>query len=113
MNTGESEQGLRQIIDMTRAISIVLLLLHFYHYCFEAFSLWECRTKFTDHILLTLIHTKLFEPEYKPKVAAIFFLMLSMLGAKGKNNQNLSYKTAVAYLIAGMTLYFTSDFIFN
>jgi hypothetical protein len=113
MNTGESEQGLRQIIDMTRAISIVLLLLHFYHYCFEAFSLWEYRTKFTDHVLLTIIHTKLFEPEYKPKVAAIFFLMLSMLGANGKNDENLSYKTAVAYLIAGMALYFTGDFIFN
>ena len=35
MNTGENEQGLRKIIDMTRLISIVLLALHFYYYCYS------------------------------------------------------------------------------
>ena len=30
MTTGENEQGLRKILDMTRVISIVLLGLHFY-----------------------------------------------------------------------------------
>lgn len=38
MNTGENEQGLRKIIDMTRMISIVILLLHFYNYCYNAFA---------------------------------------------------------------------------
>jgi hypothetical protein len=32
MNTGENEQGLRKIIDLTRMISTVVLLLHFYFY---------------------------------------------------------------------------------
>ncbi len=30
MHTGENEQGLRKILDMTRLISIALLIFHFY-----------------------------------------------------------------------------------
>jgi hypothetical protein len=33
-HTGENEQALRKILDMTRLISIVLLALHFYYYCY-------------------------------------------------------------------------------
>jgi hypothetical protein len=36
INTGENEQGLRSIIDLTRMISIVLLFLHFYFFCYNA-----------------------------------------------------------------------------
>ena len=41
MHTGENEQGLRKILDMTRLISLVLLGLHFYYYCYGAFVQWE------------------------------------------------------------------------
>jgi len=41
INTGENEQGLRKIIDMTRMISIIVLLLHFYYYCYNAFAEWQ------------------------------------------------------------------------
>ena len=34
MQTGENEQGLRKILDLTRMISITLLILHFYYYCY-------------------------------------------------------------------------------
>jgi hypothetical protein len=36
MQTGENEQALRQIIDITRLCSIVILMLHFYYYCYDA-----------------------------------------------------------------------------
>jgi len=41
MNTGENEQGLQKVLDMTRLISIVLLILHFYYYCYQAFDEWQ------------------------------------------------------------------------
>ena len=41
MQTGENEQGLRKILDMTRLISIVILVLHFYYYCYAAFEHWH------------------------------------------------------------------------
>ena len=38
MQTGENEQALRKILDMTRLISIAILVLHFYYYCYTAFD---------------------------------------------------------------------------
>ena len=40
MQTGENEQALRKILDMTRLISIVILVIHFYYYCYAAFQEW-------------------------------------------------------------------------
>jgi len=36
------------------------------------------------------------------------FLAISLLGAKGRKNEKLSYKTAFAYLITGLSFYFAS-----
>jgi hypothetical protein len=35
-STGENEQALRKIIDFTRLASIVVLVLHFYFFCYRA-----------------------------------------------------------------------------
>jgi hypothetical protein len=40
MHTGENEQALRKILDMTRLISITILLIHFYYYCYSVFEIW-------------------------------------------------------------------------
>jgi hypothetical protein len=40
MQTGENEQALRKIIDLTRICSMVILILHFYYYCHRAMFLW-------------------------------------------------------------------------
>jgi YWFCY protein len=37
MQTGEDEKSLRKIMDMTRMMGIVVLLLHNYYYCYAAF----------------------------------------------------------------------------
>ena len=45
MQTGESEQGLRKILDMTRLISIVMLGIHFYYYCYAALTTGNLRQR--------------------------------------------------------------------
>ena len=41
INSGENEQGFKKIIDMTRLISVVVLLLHCYYNCYTAFAQWN------------------------------------------------------------------------
>jgi hypothetical protein len=41
MQTGENEQAMRKILDMTRLISIVILVIQFYYYCYEAWVQWN------------------------------------------------------------------------
>ena len=59
MHTGENEQGLRKILDMTRLISIVVLGIHFYYYCYKAFQLWKLTAPLTDQVLGNIHHTGL------------------------------------------------------
>src|SRR5689334_16684157 len=104
MHTGENEQGLRKILDMTRMISILLLGLHFYYYCYGAFALVGLRAELSDRLLGNIQNTGLFSSFIKSKFLALAFLLISLLGARGKKNEKLSYKTATAYLVTGLLL---------
>ncbi|MDE3183188.1 MAG: YWFCY domain-containing protein [Bacteroidota bacterium] len=108
MQTGENEQALRKILDMTRFISIVILLIHYYYYCYAAFQQWQLVSAFSDRILNNIYRTGIFYSFIKSKLIALGFLAISLLGAKGRKHEKMNYKTAFAYLIIGLLLYFVS-----
>lgn len=108
MNTGENEQALRKILDMTRLISITILALHFYYYCYAAFYEWQFSNTFTDRLLGNIRNTGLFSNFHKSKLIALSFLFISLIGAKGRRDEKLNYKTAFAYIITGLLIYFFS-----
>jgi hypothetical protein len=108
VQTGENEQALRKILDMTRLISIVILMIHFYYYCYAAFQQWGLSSTFSDRILSNIYRTGIFSSFVKSKLIALGFLAISLLGAKGRKDEKLSYKTAFAYLTTGLLLYFVS-----
>ncbi|WP_316835059.1 conjugal transfer protein MobC [Pedobacter nutrimenti] len=108
MQTGENEQALRKILDMTRLISIVLLLIHCYYYLYAAFHSWQFTSEFSDRLLGNIRSTGLFSNFHKSKLIALVFLIISLLGAKGKKDEKMNYKTAMAYIITGLLLYFFS-----
>lgn len=110
IQTGENEQALRKILDMTRLISIVILVIHFYYYCYAAFLEWGLISTFSDRILGNIYRTGLFGNFVKSKLIALGFLFISLLGAKGRKDEKLIYKTAFAYLITGLLLYFAGSF---
>ena len=90
MNTGENEQGLRKIIDLTRLVSITILILHCYYYCYRAFDDWQLTSIITDRILKNIAQTGLFQNFNKAKLIALGFLMISLIGATGKKEEKLS-----------------------
>ncbi|QIH40291.1 type IV secretory system conjugative DNA transfer family protein [Flavobacterium sp. Sr18] len=108
MQTGENDQALRKILDMTRLISIVLLLLHFYYYCYTSFQEWGFVSAFSDSILGNIQRTGLFRYFHKSKIFTLGFLLISLLGAKGRKDEKLNHKTAIAYIITGVLIYFLS-----
>jgi len=111
--TGENEQGLRKIVDLTRFASIFILLLHFYYYCYWAFALWNIKTPITDRLLANVAHTGLFTSIYTSKVLALGLLIISLLGAQGKKDEKINRKSIAAYLAIGGSLYFGSILFFS
>ncbi len=109
MQTGENEQALRKIMDMTRLISIVILAIHFYYYCYTAFKEWHLVSEFTNTILGNIVKTGLLSSFLKSKLFALGFLIISLIGAKGKKDEKLNYKSAFAYILTGIVIYLSSS----
>ncbi|HEU5364001.1 MAG TPA: conjugal transfer protein MobC [Hanamia sp.] len=112
MNTGENEQGLRKVIDLTRMISIGVLLLHFYFSCYQVFKGWELRSDISDRIFQNIYRTGLFSSFNKSKLIALSLLCISLIGARGRKDEKIRYKAAFIFIIVGLLFYFASYFIF-
>ena len=111
LQTGENEQALRKILDMTRLMSLVLLLLHFYYYCYPSFYNWGLYSSFTDRILRHVAATRLFSAFHTSKLFSLGLLLISLLGAKGKKDDKLNYRSALALIISGLVLFFLSGLL--
>ncbi|WP_040626062.1 conjugal transfer protein MobC [Mucilaginibacter paludis] len=112
MQTGEDIQGLRKIIDFTRLISIFILAIHIYIACFAAFQQWHWTATITTRIVTNIAKTGLFNNIWKPKLAALLFLFISLIGAKGKKEEKINKRAITAYIISGLLLYFISQLCF-
>lgn len=110
LQTGENEQALRKILDMTRLISLVLLLLHVYYFCYATFERWEVTSTPSDRLLESVRDTGLFDTFHRSKVLALGFLLISLLGAKGRKQEKLSYRAGLSCFAGGLILYFGSCF---
>jgi len=108
MNTGEDTQGLRKIMDLTRLISIAILVIHIYLSCYRAFEYWGLTANLTDRLIGNIAKTGLFSGLFKPKLAALVCLLISLLGVKGKKDEKIQKNSIVAYLLCGMLVYFLS-----
>lgn len=108
MHTGENEQALRKVLDMTRLMAVAVLLLHFYYCCYGAFQVWALSSAFSDRILANIHSTGLFDGFHRAKLIALALLLTSLLGAKGKRDGKLKVRRALVYLFSGLFIYFAS-----
>ncbi|PWK68272.1 type IV secretory system conjugative DNA transfer VirD4/TraG family protein [Mucilaginibacter oryzae] len=111
MQTGENDQAMRQILDMTRLIAIVVLVLHFYVVGYGAFVHWHLTAPMVDRVLANVMRTGLFSGFHKPKLIALAFLVIALIGVRGKKDEKQTVKAAALYLIVGLLLFFGSGLI--
>jgi hypothetical protein len=112
MRTNENELGLKKIMDMTRLISVLLLMLHFYYSCYTFFQLTGWTHSVGETILNNIQQTGLFSSFHKSKMIALGFLILSLLGVKARPGEQFNYAISFVYLFTGLILYFISGLVF-
>jgi hypothetical protein len=112
IQTGENEQAMRKIMDMTRLIAVAILLLHFYFYGYGLFRDLSWHTPWTNKLLRQIAATGIFAVPIRSKLMALFFLILSLLGARGKKEEKHTIVTAMVYGSLGLLFYFLSNLIF-
>lgn len=58
------------------------------------------------------MHTGLFSTQYTSKSLAIGLLIISLLGAQGKKDEKINWKSIATYLLIGLLLFFGSSLLF-
>src|ERR1700750_3259957 len=113
MQTGENEQSLRKIIDFTRLLSIALLILHFYIFCYAVFKGAGLSAPITEKILHNLYHVKFISNIAIAKLLIMGLLVISLVGAKGRKDEKINARQAVVLLVIGLLVYSCTGYLLH
>ncbi|MBC3538961.1 conjugal transfer protein MobC [Rufibacter sediminis] len=108
----EDQRALSKLMDFTRFLSILLLGIHVYWFCYSAFQSNSWTVPFLDSVLLKLAKGSGFfsEPLYS-KLAGLLLLGISCFGTKGVKSEKVSGKSIGFYVLLGSLLFFAPDLL--
>jgi len=112
MQNGENIQALHKNIEFIRFFSILILLIHFYSACYPAMAAWGLTIHFLTSLIFRLSNGLVFLSGVTlPKLTALFLLIVSQLGQRGKKDNKISIRPIVILLSIGLLLYFLSFYL--
>lgn len=107
-------RGLAKIMAFMRAVSIILVLMNFYWFCFSSFTSQGWTLEVVNRILLNFQRTSgLFSNTFYSKLFAFTLLALSCLGTRGVKNEKIKWKNIHICLISGSALYFLNTILLS
>lgn len=102
-------RALGKIIDFFRAAAVVLLIMHCYWYCYQAFHQMGLYNQVVNDLLIKIAHMGLFDDYLTNKFICIGMLALSCLGNKGVKNEKITWtKIGVVGLLGGALFFFNT-----
>ena len=105
-------RALAKIMDFLRAVSIILVVMNVYWFCYEAIRLWGIDIGVVDRILVNFNRTAgLFRSVLYTKLFAVLLLALSCLGTKGVKGEKITWRRIWTALAAGFVLFFLNWWI--
>ena len=105
-------RALAKIMDFLRAVSIILVVIHIYWYCYEAIQLWGINIGVVDRMLMNFQRTAgLFGSIIYTKIFALVLLALSCLGTTGVKEEKITWKKIWTVLAVGFILFFLNWWI--
>lgn len=105
---GEDDiRGLAKIMGFMRAVSIILILMHLYWFCYGFFLDQKLTLEIINKILGNFQRAAgLFSNTIYTKVFSILLLALSCLGTKGAKNEKITWRKIHIALGIGVILFF-------
>ncbi|WP_116787846.1 conjugal transfer protein MobC [Flavobacterium psychrotrophum] len=112
---GEDDiRGLAKIMAFMRAVSILILLMHFYWFCYGWFLDKGWTLNLVNKILSNFQRTAgLFSYGLYTKVFTVLLLALSCLGTKGVKNEKVTWTKINGILAVGFLFFFCSGWMLS
>ena len=107
MQQEDDLRALAKIMEFGRAVSIFLLVVHVYVYCYPSITAWHLNLEVIDRILVNFNNTTgVFNCILWSKLLAVLLLAVSCLGTHGVKGEKITWPKIYAALVAGCTLFF-------
>ena len=107
MQQEDDLRGLAKVMDFMRAVSIILVVMNVYWYCYASIVDWHIQMGIVDRILTNFDRTAgLFHSVLYTKLFSVLLLALSCLGTKGVKEEKITWPKIWIALAAGFVLFF-------
>lgn len=107
MQQEDDLRALAKIMEFGRAVSIFLLVVHVYVYCYPSITAWRLNLEVIDRILVNFNNTTgIFNCILWSKLLAVLLLAVSCLGTHGVKGEKITWPKIYAVLVAGCALFF-------
>lgn len=107
MQQEDDLRALSKIMEFGRAVSIFLLVVHVYVYCYPSITAWHLSLEVIDRILVNFNDTTgIFNCILWSKLLAVLLLAVSCLGTHGVKGEKITWPKIYAALVAGCVLFF-------
>lgn len=114
MQGEDDTRGLAKIMAFMRAVSILIVLMHFYWFCYGFFKDKGWTLSLINKILANFQNTAgLFSEIIYTKIFALLLLALSCLGAKGVKNEGITWRKIYVLLVIGAILFFLNTWLLH
>lgn len=114
MQQEDDLRALAKIMEFGRAVSIFLLVVHIYVYCYPSILEWQIQLGVVDKILMNFNNTTgIFNCILWSKLAAVLLLAISCLGTKGVKGEKITRSKIYAALFTGIILFFLNWWILD
>ena len=114
MSQEDDLRSLAKIMDLLRAVSILLVIMNIYWFCYESTVKWNVNLEIVDKILMNFNRTSgLFQNILWSKLGALLLLSLSCLGTRGVVDEKITWLKVWIPLSTGLTFFFLNWWILS
>jgi hypothetical protein len=114
MQQEDDLRALAKIMDFLRAVSIILVVMNVYWYCYAAVVDWHIQMGIVDRILTNFNQTAgLFHSILYTKLFALLLMALSCLGTKGVKEEKITWARIWTVLAVGFVLFFLNWWVLD
>ena len=114
MQNEDDLRSLAKIMDFGRAVSIFLLTVHVYVYCYPTLDHFHLTLGVIDRIILNFNRTTgIFDCILWSKLAALLLLAISCWGTQGVKGEKITWGRIFAALVSGTALFFLNWWILD
>ncbi|MEC4095001.1 conjugal transfer protein MobC [Myroides odoratimimus] len=114
MQSEDDLKALAKILAFMRAVSILIMLMHLYWYCYSFFLILGITHTVVDRILVNFNQTAgLFSHLLYTKLFCLVLLSLSLWGGKGVKHEKITVSKITLVFTIGFSLFFFNFFLLD